>query len=161
MGMKGKQIVKVNVEELINLMNKALADEWLAYYQYWVGAKIVKGPFMGAVKAELQEHAQEELKHADMLTERILVLGGSPIIHPQKWFEMSNCKYAEPKDPSTKAILKQNIDGERCAISVYQKLIELTEGKDILSYNMFVSILEEEVEHEDDLENYLEVITNV
>jgi hypothetical protein len=30
MGQKGRSIVKMDVEELINLLNKALSDEWLA-----------------------------------------------------------------------------------------------------------------------------------
>jgi len=32
MGQKGRSIVKMDVDELINLLNKALSDEWLAYY---------------------------------------------------------------------------------------------------------------------------------
>ena len=44
MGQKGREIVKMNVDELINLLNKSLSDEWLAYYQYWIGSKVVKGP---------------------------------------------------------------------------------------------------------------------
>ena len=43
MGTKGKEIVNLDVNNLIGLLNKALADEWLAYYQYWVGAKVVRG----------------------------------------------------------------------------------------------------------------------
>jgi hypothetical protein len=35
----------------------AFADEWLAYYQYWLGAKVVKGPMKEAVIAELLQHA--------------------------------------------------------------------------------------------------------
>lgn len=42
MGTKGKAIVGMDVVELINLLNKAFADEWLAYYQYWVGARSSK-----------------------------------------------------------------------------------------------------------------------
>ena len=53
MGQKGRSIVKMDVDELINLLNKALSDEWLAYYQYWIGAKVVKGPMKDAVIAEL------------------------------------------------------------------------------------------------------------
>lgn len=34
MGQKGRSIVKMDIDELINIMNKALSDEWLAYYQY-------------------------------------------------------------------------------------------------------------------------------
>ena len=44
MGTKGIEIVKMDVNELLNLLNEAFSDEWLAYYQYWLGAKIVEGP---------------------------------------------------------------------------------------------------------------------
>ncbi len=53
MGTKGRDIVEMDVDQLIELLNKALADEWLAYYQYWIGAKVAKGPMRGAVVAEL------------------------------------------------------------------------------------------------------------
>ncbi len=36
------------------------------------------------VIAELNEHAQDEYRHADMLANRIIELGGEPIIHPKK-----------------------------------------------------------------------------
>ncbi len=41
MGTKGREIVGEHAERVIELLNKALADEWLAYYQYWTGAKVV------------------------------------------------------------------------------------------------------------------------
>ena len=63
MGTKGRSIVGMDVDELLGMLNKALADEWLAYYQYWLGAKIVKGPMKDAVAAELILHATEELSH--------------------------------------------------------------------------------------------------
>ena len=49
MGTKGRAIVGLDVEQLITVLNKAYADEWLAYYQYWIGAKIIKGPMKDAV----------------------------------------------------------------------------------------------------------------
>jgi bacterioferritin len=158
MGTKGREIVGTHVGKLIDLLNKAFADEWLAYYQYWVGAKVVKGPMRAAVVAELQEHAQDELKHAGMLAERIIQLGGSPILKPQDWYKMTNCGYEAPEDPSVKAVLKQNIKGEQCAIEVNQRLIETTKDKDPVTYNMIVEILEDEVEHEEDLQAILEDI---
>ncbi len=33
MGTKGREIVGLDVDKLIELLNKALADEWLAYYR--------------------------------------------------------------------------------------------------------------------------------
>jgi bacterioferritin len=152
MGTRGKEIVKMDVSELLGLLNKAYADEWLAYYQYWVGAKVAKGPMRGAVAAELEEHANDELRHAGMLTERMLQLGGTPILKPEDWYKMTNCGYEVPDDPHVKALLEQNVKGEQCAIDVYQALVDKTKDKDPVTYNMVLEILEDEVEHEEDLQ---------
>jgi len=152
MGTKGREIVGVNVKKLIELLNKALADEWLAYYQYWIGSKVIVGPMRGVVVAELVEHAGDELRHAEMLVERILQLGGTPILKPEDWYKMTNCGYDAPVDPKVKKILKQNIKGEQCAIDVYKKLLDFLGGKDFITSNMVESILADEVEHEEDLQ---------
>ena len=34
---------KLDVDNLLSQLNAALAEEWLAYYQYWVGALVVEG----------------------------------------------------------------------------------------------------------------------
>jgi bacterioferritin len=156
MGTKGREIVGMNVGKLLELLNKAFADEWLAYYQYWVGAKVVRGPMRGVVEAELVEHAQDELKHAGMLVERMIQLGGTPILEPQAWYKMTNCGYDAPKNPSLKAVLKQNIKGEQCAIEVYKHFLETTKDKDQITYNIVLEILKDEVEHEEDLQAILE-----
>lgn len=156
MGTKGREIIGMDVDELIELLNKAYADEWLAYYQYWVGAKVAEGPMRGAVVAELEEHAADELRHAGMLVERILQLGGTPIITPEDWYKMTNCGYDAPEDPKVTSLLEQNIKGEQCAIDVYQKLLEAVKDKDPITHNMVLEILADEVEHEDDLQTILE-----
>ncbi len=156
MGTKGTSIVGLDVNELIQLLNRAYADEWLAYYQYWVGAQVAKGPMRGAVVAELMEHANDEFKHAEMLAKRILQLGGTPLLDPQDWFKNANCPYDAPKDPNVKTLVEQNIKGEQCAISVYKKIADFTVGKDLITHKMVLEILEDEVEHEDDLQNLLE-----
>lgn len=155
MGTKAREIVGMDVGKLIELLNKAFADEWLAYYQYWVGAKVVRGPMRGVVVAELEEHAQDELKHAGMLTERMIQLGGTPILKPQDWYKMTNCGYDAPEDSSVRAVLEQNIKGEQCAIEVYKHMLETTKDKDPITYNMILEILEDEVEHEEDLQTIL------
>ena len=156
MGTKGREIVGMDVKELLTLLNKAFADEWLAYYQYWLGAKLAKGPMKEAVMAELVQHAADELRHADMLTTRILQLGGVPVPDPREWFKMTNCGYDAPNDPYVRMLLEQNIKGEQCAISVYKALLEKTLNKDPVTYNIVVQILQDEVEHEEDLQALLE-----
>ncbi len=156
MGTKGREIVGLDVDKLIELLNKAFADEWLAYYQYWLGAKVAKGNMRGQVVAELEEHAGDELRHAGMLAERIIQLGGVPILKPEDWYKMTNCGYDAPEDPHVENLLKQNIKGERCAIEAYNKLLAFTRDKDTVTYRMAEEILEDEVEHEEDLEAILE-----
>lgn len=153
MGTKGIEIIKSDVNELIELLNKALADEWLAYYQYWVGAKILKGPMRSNVQEELEEHAKEELSHAELLADRIVQLGGTPILNPTEWMKKTNCGYEVPNDPHVMKILDQNIKGEQCAIETYSKIIEkLKIFNDPITFHIIRKILQDEVEHEDDLE---------
>lgn len=156
MGKIGTEILEIDVKKVIDELRKAYAEEWLAYYQYWLGARLATGPMKKAVIAELEEHALDELRHADMLTERILQLGGTPPISPDEWPKIAHCQYAAPTDPYVKELLKQNIEGEQCAIKGYNGLIKMVKDKDIVTYNMATEILADEVEHEDDLESLLE-----
>lgn len=156
MGTRGREIVGLDVNELLTVLRRAYADEWLAYYQYWVGAKIAKGPMKEAVIAELEQHAIEELNHALLVTGRIIQLGGTPVADPREWFKLTNCSYETPDDPFVKTLLEQNIRGEQCAISVYHKLLEMTRDKDPVTYNLALQIIEQEVEHEEDLQALLE-----
>ncbi len=158
MGQKGREIVKMNVDELITILNKALADEWLAYYQYWIGAKVVKGPMKDAVIAELDLHATEELAHAVSIVTRIVQLGGTPVLSPDEWTKISHCEYDAPTDPYVEEVLKQNIKGEQCAIKTYSHILDITREGDPVTYNMILQILSQEVEHEEDLSSLQEDI---
>jgi len=146
----------MDVNQLLKLLNQAYASEWLAYYQYWLGAKLIKGPMKDAVAAELTLHATEELGHATLVSNRIIQLGGNPVLSPKDWFDLSPCKYDAPADPYVAVLLDQNIAGEQCAISTYKGLMDATKDKDMVTYNMALTILEQEVEHEEDLQNLRE-----
>lgn len=152
MGTKGREILGMDVNAVLQMLNKAYADEWLAHYQYYIGAKISKGPMKDAVNTELLQHAADELRHADMVAMRIIQLGGTPLTHPKQWLEQSNCGYDEPVDPYVGVLLDQNIHGEQCAISVYKSILDATQTGDPVTYNMVLQILQDEVEHEEDLQ---------
>ncbi|NTV75794.1 ferritin-like domain-containing protein [Geothrix sp. 21YS21S-2] len=156
MGTRGTSIVGMDVNELLKLLNAAYASEWLAYYQYWLGAKLIKGPMKDAVAAELNLHATEELGHALLLSNRIIQLGGTPVLAPSQWAEFSPCAYDAPADPYVGTLLDQNIAGEQCAISVYKNLMDITREADPVTYNIALTILTQEVEHEEDLQGLKE-----
>jgi bacterioferritin len=153
------EIVDMDVKKLIELLNAALSDEWLAYYQYWIGAKVVQGKESRLVVQELEEHANEELKHATMIVDRIVKLQGRPILKPEDWYKKTNCGYEAPESFEVKKILQQNIKGEQCAIAVYNELLKKTKDKDPVTYQMVLDILQEEIQHEFDLQTLLEEIS--
>lgn len=156
MGTAGRRIVGLDVGGLVETLNRALADEWLAHYQYWVGSKVVMGPMKDAAIAELVQHAADEMRHAEMVSLRIVQLGGTPVLSPSQWLELTNCGYDAPSDPFIQKVLEQNIKGEQCAIEVYDRLVKETFQKDMVTYNMAQAILSDEVEHEEDLQSLLE-----
>lgn len=155
MGRKASEIIGINVDELIYQLNCALSEEWLAFYQYWIGARLMVGPMRGEIEPELLLHATQELNHAVLIVDRIIQLGGKPIITPEDWFKFARCKYAPPTDPYVEVILEQNLEAERCAIQRYQEIAAFTNGKDFATYQIAVTILNEELEHEEDIENFL------
>jgi len=155
MGKQAIKVASVDVDKLLEMLNAALSEEWLAYYQYWIGARLMEGPMRSEVEPELLLHADQELNHAVMVVDRIIQLGGTPVINPKEWTNWARCAYDEPADPYIEVILEQNLKGERCAIERYKEIADFTSGKDHTTHQMTVQILNEEVEHENDIEDWL------
>ena len=155
MGKKAIDILKIDVAALIDMLNAALSEEWLAYYQYWIGARLMEGPMRSEIEPELLLHATQELNHAVLVVNRIIQLGGTPVVHPEEWFKLARCKYDAPTDPYVEVILEQNLQGERCAIQRYKEIADFTNGKDHTTHQMATTILGEELEHENDIEEWM------
>ncbi len=94
-----------------------------------------------------------------MVADRILQLGGTPLLHPQEWFTQTNCGYDAPTEFDVVNILEDAIKGEQCAISVYSQIADMTRNKDIVTYDIVSQILADEVEHEEDLQALHDDIT--
>ena len=155
MGKHGIEILNLDKDELLTMLNAALSEEWLAYYQYWIGARLMEGPMRSEIEPELLLHATQELNHAVLVVTRIIQLGGTPVLNPNNWPKLGRCEYEEPSDPYVEAVLQQNLRGERCAIQRYQEIADFTNGKDHNSHQMAVTILNEEIEHEQDIEDWI------
>lgn len=155
MGKRGIEILNLDKGELLRMLNEALAEEWLAYYQYWIGARLMEGPMRSEIEPELLIHATQELGHAVLVVTRIIQLGGTPLLNPSDWPKFARCDYDAPTDPYVEVILNQNLKGERCAIQRYKEIADFTNGKDHTTHQMAVAILNEETEHEQDIEDWL------
>jgi bacterioferritin len=158
MGIKGREIVKLEVAGLIADLTRAYADEWLAVYAYNFMGQVVTGrPAAKNVAALLRDTAKDELEHQQELAERIVSLGGKPVADLGKLMETSNGGYpaAPENERDFEAIVRAVIKAERGAIEVYHRLAAKTEGKDPITHCLVVHILGEEVEHEDEFESLL------
>ncbi len=159
MGKKARELVKDFADELIKLLNKAYADELIAVFYYKHAAKMAKGLNAPNVASALEKAAKDEEEHADELAERIIQLGGEPIRDFSKIVPEANCPKVDlPDDWSNlKAILRAVIDAERCAIDVYQKIIDWLKnvGRDPVTWHVVRHIMQEEMEHEEMFETIL------
>lgn len=158
MGTKGKEIVELAIEDLVADLNRAYADEWLAAYAYNYMSQVVTGrPAARQLSELLLDTSKDELEHQKELAERILSLGGKPVADITKLVEASNAGYPMPPadEKNFEGIVRAVIAAERDAIEVYHRLAQKTHGKDAITYNLILHILEEEVEHEDEFENLI------
>ena len=158
MGTEGQNIVKGDVKKVIDFLRSAFADEWIAYYMYWISAKVARGLMRESIVSELEEHAKEEEEHANDIAERIIELGGTPSMTPDEWGKVCNCAYETPDEDDIVHLLEQNLDAEKCAIKTYNKALEDLKDNDRVSYQVIVKILKDEVHHEEDLQALLEDI---
>lgn len=140
------------------IIQAALADEWLAYYQYLKGAlvlstlRIPKDKVWFQAIKELREHAQDERRHAHWLMNIIVSSGSVPELNPAAWARIANCRYIKPvRDFET--IIRQNMTGETCAIEAYQELLE--QDSSLHTMMILKKIKEEEEEHLKDLNEIL------
>lgn len=160
MGKKGREIVEVDVKKLLELLQKAYADEWIAYYAYKWAADMAHGMASPRVAELADKTADEEEEHADELAERILELGGNLPYGLEKLYDLANCKKVNyPKDMSDlRAILEGLVEAEGCAIDVYNKIVKFLGpcyNKDIKTFHLIEHILAEEIAHEEAFENLL------
>lgn len=158
MGKQGRAIVEVSLKDLVRDLNKAYADEWLAFYLYWYMGQTVSGKSYEDVSEFLMKIAKDELEHAQELADLIVKLGGLPIANPMELEKNANNPYLLPpkNTADVNRIIRIVTEAEAGAIDVYKKIAKKTLGKDDVTYQLVTHILSEEVDHEEMFENLLE-----
>ncbi len=140
-------------EDIIKLLNGALATEivcTLRYKRHYFTAKGVASP---KIAEEFLIHANEETAHADLLAERIVQLGGEPDFSPDTLTSRSHADYDDSAD--LQAMIRANLVAERVAIEAYSQMITLIGDKDSSTRRILESILSQEQEHADELSDWL------
>lgn len=141
-------------DTVVRLLNEALATEWvcvLRYYRHYFSAS---GMFADAVKAEFLEHAQQELEHANLISERIVQLGGEPDLDPDTLTARAHAEYKPGKD--LRDMVRENLIAERIAIDSYREMIDYIGDRDTTTKRMLEHVLAQEEEHADDMKDLLD-----
>ena len=76
------EVNEMTKQDLINGLNQDLAHEYQAVIAYTAYAAEVTGPFRPQLRDFFLEEAADELKHAQMLADKIAALGGVPTVEP-------------------------------------------------------------------------------
>lgn len=136
--------------KVIEFLNKALFNELTAVNQYWLHYRMLDN--WGVQKlAHFERHESiDEMKHADVLAERILFLDGLP-----NFQALGKLRIGE----DVQEILQADLDLEHEAIPLLRDAIEHSESvRDYVSREIFERILENEEEHVDFLEKQFDMI---
>jgi len=136
--------------KVIEYLNKALTNELTAINQYWLHYRVLDN--WGVHKlAEYERHESiDEMKHADILAERILFLDALP-----NFQALHKLKVGE----TVEEILKADLAVEHEAIPLLKDAIQHCETvRDYVSREIFSRILESEEEHVDFLEKQFDMI---
>jgi bacterioferritin len=141
-------------DDLVRLLNDALATELtcvLRYRRHYFTARSIAS---AAIADEFLVHANDELRHADKLAERIVQLGGEPDFHPDRMLGRSHADYDEALE--LPAMIRANLVAERVAVEAYRQLIRLVADKDPTTRKLLEEVLADEEEHADELSDWLE-----
>ena len=140
-------------EDIIKLLNDALATEIVCTLRYKRHHFTAKGLASPKIAEEFLVHANEETAHGDMLAERIVQLGGEPDFAPTTLLGRSHADYDASTD--LQAMIRANLVAERVAIEAYSQMIKLIGEKDSTTRRILESILAQEQEHADELSDWL------
>lgn len=139
--------------KIIEVLNKALTVELTAINQYFIQAKMNKNWGYQKLAKKHFEESLGEMKHAEMLVDRILFLEGIPNISRYDVIRVGN---------DVKAQFENDLKLETGGVKVYNEAVEFcAKAKDNGSRQLLDVILKESEEHVDWLETQLSVIKDI
>jgi ferritin-like protein len=160
MGRAGNFLIKgIEVQEIIDALDSFHALSWVVTL-FSLGLKNrLEGEAVFLLSKELEDKAQESMKHAKKLAERIAELGGTETADPTEFVMLSPLKrFSMPSSNSNvNVILSYILELEQSIIRTYGDFLRGIKDKDDITYHVLREILEDEIRRESEIESVLAI----
>ena len=137
-------------KKVIQFLNKVLANELTAINQYFLHSRMYKDWGIAKLADKEYEESIDEMKHADLLIERILFLEGLPNLQ-----DLNKLLIGENVEEMLSCDLKLEMIAHQ---DLKDAVLHCEQVKDYTSRELFRGILDSEEEHIDWLETQLDMI---
>jgi bacterioferritin len=138
--------------KVIKELNDALREELTAINQYFLHAEMCENWGYNKLAGYIKKQSIGEMKHAEVLIERILFLDGTPSMEPLKLTVGGNVQH----------MIESDLELELGAVKQYNAAVQIaTQEKDNGSRDLLVKLLKDEEDHVDWLEAQLHQIKEV
>jgi bacterioferritin len=160
MGSAGNSLIKgIEVQEVIDTLDSFHALSWVVALFSLGLMNRLEGEAAFLLSKELEDRAQESMKHAKKLAERIAELGGTETADPTEFVMLSPLKrFSMPSSNSNiNEILSYILELEQSIIRTYGDFLHRIRDKDYVTCHVLCEILEDEIRRESEIESVLAV----
>ncbi|MFY9680286.1 MAG: bacterioferritin [Candidatus Sulfotelmatobacter sp.] len=138
--------------KVIKELNDALREELTAINQYFLHAEMCENWGYKNLADYIKKQSIDEMKHAEVLIERILFLDGTPSMQPLQLTVGGTVRH----------MIESDLALELGAVKQYNSAVQIaTQEKDNGSRDLLVKLLKDEEDHVDWLEAQLHQIKEV
>ncbi len=148
----GVEFLKQNGLDVDGLIKELVINasvEFVAYYYFTNLRSFCTGMEGEGIKGVIEDARLEDLSHFESCIDRIFQLGGEFPKDIVEFCHKSGADFLQSdKSTTLKEILEKCLKAEQGAIINWNKICQMTHGKDPMTYEIAADILAEEIEHE-------------